>query len=264
MKHGSHIILQRFVRSTVRTAPRPYLIVLEPWLCSFSSLCAWISRPGNIASIWVRNFESIAIMSSKRPWIGQSLTIQISPSRSIICALISPTFSLMSTDTSFSPLRICSRASMTQFGHSESVVLGHPKVGFVFCQDLRSGLSDHFGVKEGFGLYLFTDWMALNSPPATSVKPRSATLIAFIYIESPFRGLYTNIHESRRNTRAQPLKSANSLQTSGLLASNLILEHHGGRVTNSIRARACQQDTVGRSNSQAGIFVRRAFAELSA
>ena len=63
---------------------------------------------------------------------------------------------------------------------AESVVRGQPKVGFVFCQDLRRGLSDHFGVKEGFGLYLFTNWIALNSPPATSVKPRSATLIAFI------------------------------------------------------------------------------------
>src|SRR4026207_2376035 len=30
MKHGSHIMLQRFVRSIVSTEPRPYLIVLEP------------------------------------------------------------------------------------------------------------------------------------------------------------------------------------------------------------------------------------------
>ena len=30
MKHGSHIMLQRFVRSTVSTAPRPYLIVDVP------------------------------------------------------------------------------------------------------------------------------------------------------------------------------------------------------------------------------------------
>ena len=47
MKQGSHIMLQRFVRSTVSTAPRPYLIVLLPWLCSFSSLCARMSLPGN-------------------------------------------------------------------------------------------------------------------------------------------------------------------------------------------------------------------------
>jgi hypothetical protein len=31
MKQGSHIMLQRLVRSTVRTAPRPYLIVDVPW-----------------------------------------------------------------------------------------------------------------------------------------------------------------------------------------------------------------------------------------
>ena len=46
MKHGSHIMLQRLVRSTVSTEPRPYLMVLEPWLCSFSSLCARMSRAG--------------------------------------------------------------------------------------------------------------------------------------------------------------------------------------------------------------------------
>ena len=39
MKHGSHIMLQRLVRSMVRTEPRPYLMVLVPWLWSFSSLC---------------------------------------------------------------------------------------------------------------------------------------------------------------------------------------------------------------------------------
>src|SRR6188472_4175069 len=39
MKHGSHIMLQPFVRSMVSTDPRPYLIVDEPWLCSFSLLC---------------------------------------------------------------------------------------------------------------------------------------------------------------------------------------------------------------------------------
>src|SRR4030095_15306428 len=157
MKHGSHIMLQRFVRSTVKTAPRPYLIVLVPWLWSFSSLCASMSRPGNIFSMCVRNFTSIAIMSSKWPWMGQSLTIQTSPSRSMICALISPTFSLIRTLTSFFPLMIDSRASITQLGQRESVVRGQPRVGLVFCHDFSSGLSDHFGVNDGFGLYLLTD-----------------------------------------------------------------------------------------------------------
>src|ERR1044071_3717787 len=116
-----------------------------------------MSRPGNIASMCVRNFESMAIMSSKWPWVGQSLIIQISPSRSMICALISPTFSLIKSLTSLLPLMIASRASITQFGQSESVVRGQPKVGLLFCQDFNRGLSDHFGVKEGLGLYLFTD-----------------------------------------------------------------------------------------------------------
>src|SRR5687768_9262252 len=99
----------------------------------------------------------MAIMSSKCPWMGQSFTIQISPSRSMIWALISPTFSLIKTLTSCLPLRIDSRASITQFGQRESVVRGHPSVGLLFCQDFSSGLSDHLGVKDGLGLYLFTD-----------------------------------------------------------------------------------------------------------
>src|SRR5215510_253008 len=139
-----------------------------------------MSRPGNIFSIWVRNFASMAIMSSKWPWVGQSFTIQISPSRSIICALISPTFSLTSIETSCLPLMIDSRASITQFGHSESVVRGQPRVGLVFCQDLSNGLSDHFGVNDGFGLYLLIDWIELKTKPAAEASPRSAYLIAFI------------------------------------------------------------------------------------
>src|SRR5436190_21146673 len=104
-----------------------------------------------------KKVASMAIMSSKCPCVGQSLTIQISPSRSMICALISPTFPLISTLTSCLPLIIASRASITQFGHNESVVRGQPSVGLVFCQDLRRGLSDHFGVNDGLGLYLLTD-----------------------------------------------------------------------------------------------------------
>ncbi len=94
MKHGSHIMLQRLVRSIVSTAPRPYLIVLLPWLWSFSSLCERMSLPGKVSSRCLKKAESIAITSSKCPWTGQSLTIRIWPSRSMIRALISPTFSL--------------------------------------------------------------------------------------------------------------------------------------------------------------------------
>ena len=37
MKQGSHIMLQRLVRSMVSTEPRPWVTVEVPWLCSFSS-----------------------------------------------------------------------------------------------------------------------------------------------------------------------------------------------------------------------------------
>src|ERR1044071_6974479 len=116
-----------------------------------------MSRPGNIFSMCVRNLESMAIMSSKWPWVGQSLIIQIWPSGSMICALISPTFSLMRPLTSFFPLMISSRASITQLGQRESVVRGQPSVGLLFCHDFKRGVSDHFGVREGLGCYLFTD-----------------------------------------------------------------------------------------------------------
>ena len=132
MKHGSHIMLQRLVRSTVSTEPRPCLMVLLPWLWSFSSLCARMSRPGNTSSRCLKNSVSIAITSSKWPWIGQSFTIRILPSRSRMVALISPTFSFSRTLTSFLPSRIAWRASRVQVGQSESVSRGQPSGGLVF------------------------------------------------------------------------------------------------------------------------------------
>src|SRR5215469_6023133 len=94
--------------------------------------------------------------------MGQSLIIQTWPSRSIICALISPTFSCMRSRQSFLPFMMASRASLTQSGQSESVWRGQPSVGLVFSQDLSSGLSDHFGVKEGLGLCLLKNWTVLK------------------------------------------------------------------------------------------------------
>jgi hypothetical protein len=61
---------------------------------------------------------------------------------------------------------IFSRASRTQVGHNESVVRGNPSVGFDFSQDFNSGLSDHFGVKDGFGRYLLKNWMESKAAPA--------------------------------------------------------------------------------------------------
>src|SRR3989442_9151284 len=104
--------------------------------------------------------------------MGQSFTIRILPSRSRIVALISPTFSLRRTLTSFFPSRISCRASRVHVGHSESVSRGQPSGGFVFSYDLSSGLSDHFGVKDGRWLILF--------------RPLNTTHAPFAAIESPF------------------------------------------------------------------------------
>src|SRR5271166_1202160 len=98
--------------------------------------------------------------------MAHSFTIHTWPSRSMICALISPTFSWTRSVQSFLPLMIASRASFTQSGHSESVVRGQPSVGFDFSQDLSSGLSDHFGVNDGFGLRLLKNCIVSNVTPA--------------------------------------------------------------------------------------------------
>ena len=62
----------------------------------------------------------------------------------------SPTFSFLRISTGSSPSRIFLRISGTHFGHRESVSRGQPRGGFCFSQLFRRGLSDHFGVNEGF------------------------------------------------------------------------------------------------------------------
>src|ERR1700687_3516678 len=108
--------------------------------------------------------------------MGQSLIIQTSPLRSMICALISPTFSLIKSRQSFLPAMMASRASFTQAGQSESVCRGNPSVGLVFSQDLSSGLSDHFGVTEGLGFRLLKYWMVSKVIPAVLQTTQSNVL----------------------------------------------------------------------------------------
>src|SRR5688500_4436237 len=177
MKQGSHIMLQRLVRSTVSTDPRPCSTVEEPWLCSFSSLCARMSRPGNDSSRCLKKAASMAITSSKWPCTGQSLTIRILPMRSRIVALISPTFSLSRTLTSFLPSRMSCLASRVQTGHSESVSRGQPSCGLVFSHDFCSGLSDQRGVNEGFCLILLTVLNTCQRPLAVTAIPFSTYFI---------------------------------------------------------------------------------------
>src|ERR1700732_4092723 len=142
-----------------------------------------MSRPGKFCSIQLRNFASTAIMSSYLPWIGHSFTIQTSPSRSMICALISPTFSCIRSRQSFLPSKIASRASLTQPGHSESVVRGQPSVGLDFSHDFSSGLSDHLGVKDGLGLCLLKYWIVLKATPADLQSAQSNDFQSLIATE---------------------------------------------------------------------------------
>ena len=75
---------------------------------------------------------------------------------------------------------MASRASLTQPGHSESVCRGQPSVGLVFSHDFSSGLSDHFGVKFGFGLCLLKNWMRVEGHPsglAHDQRPSTSMLV---------------------------------------------------------------------------------------
>src|SRR5690242_2696008 len=85
-----------------------------------------------------------------------SFTITIFPSRSTICALISPSFWFFRISTGSLPSRICCRISGTHLGHNESVSRGQPSLGFCFSQLLSSGLSDHLGVNDGLGRIEFS------------------------------------------------------------------------------------------------------------
>jgi hypothetical protein len=66
-------MLQRLVRSMVSTDPRPCVMVLVPWLCSFSSLWARMSRPGKTSSRCLKNAGSIDITSSNMAVLGAFL-----------------------------------------------------------------------------------------------------------------------------------------------------------------------------------------------
>src|ERR1700744_3798271 len=109
--------------------------------------------------------------------MGQSFTIRILPSRSMICALISPAFSVRRISTGNWPFTILLRISGTHFGQSESVVRGQPSCGFCFSHDFSNGFSDHFGVNEGFGLIEFSVLKTLHAMFAADVTAFSAYLI---------------------------------------------------------------------------------------
>ena len=147
MKHGSHIMLQRFVRSIVRTAPRPYLMDELP--CSWSpSFGMTKSRPGYIDSSRLKNAGSVDMTSSKWPCLGQSFFIRIRPSSSSIEARISPGLPSIRTFQSTSPDRIWLRTSVTHRGHNESVWRGNPSGGKLLWLCFRSGAGAHFGWKD--------------------------------------------------------------------------------------------------------------------
>src|SRR5580698_1360110 len=160
-------------------------MVEDPWLCSFSSLCARISRPGKESSRCLKNAVSMAMTSSNFPWMGHSLVIRILPSRSIMVARISPAFSFLRISTGSSPLMILLRISGTHLGHSESVSRGQPSFGFCFSQLFSSGLSDHLGVKDGLRLMELNLLKKNHAALAPTAMAFSTCLIGLVKVRSP-------------------------------------------------------------------------------
>src|ERR1051325_10521936 len=145
MKQGLHIMLQRLVRSTVNTAPRPNLMFEVPCLCTCESSAARKSRPKKSDSMRSRNAGSLAITSTNSPCFGQVLRITTCPFSSTICALISPGCSLIKDSTVVLALITASGTSFTQRGQRLSVSRGKPKGGEVRSYDLSSFPGAHCG-----------------------------------------------------------------------------------------------------------------------
>jgi hypothetical protein len=57
-------------------------------------------------------------------------------------------------------------------------VRGQPSGGFSFWYDFRSGLSDHFGVNEEFGLMEFSRSKTAHAPLAAKVTAFSVYFVA--------------------------------------------------------------------------------------
>ena len=64
-----------------------------------------------------------------------------------------------------------------QIGQSESVSRGQPSGGLVFSYDFCSGLFDHFGVKAGLWLILFSVLNTAQAPFAAMDNPFSKYLM---------------------------------------------------------------------------------------
>src|SRR5580704_1492760 len=118
----------------------------------------------------------------------------------MIWALISPTFSSISTSTGRWPSRICCRISGTHFGQSESVERGQPSGGFDFSHDLSRGLSDHLGVGDAFGAMRLRRSNTAHAPVAATVTAFSTYLIGLcILLSFLIPGLWSYL--TSNNTR---------------------------------------------------------------
>jgi hypothetical protein len=91
----------------------------------------------------------MASVSVNVPCVAHVFSMMTLPSRSTICALISPVCPLISESSDCSPERMRARVSRTHVGHRESVVRGQPNCGLVRCVLFSSGAGAQLGWKVG-------------------------------------------------------------------------------------------------------------------
>jgi hypothetical protein len=131
MKQGSHIMLQRLVRSMVSTEPRPWVTVEVPWLCSFSSLWARMSRPGKLFEVLeeggVDGHHVFKVAVDGAILHHQDLAVALDDLRlDLADLLVQQDFvGQLAVDDLLADLG-------THLGQSESVVRGQPRGGFSF------------------------------------------------------------------------------------------------------------------------------------
>ena len=148
MKHGSHIMLQRFVRSTVSTAPRPYLIDDVPWLCRLPVIGRVVAA-GKEALDALRNAGSMASTSRegavrRARLLDDDRAVALDDRRGDLADVARESACRWPARRA----RMRARASRTHAGQSESVRRGQPSGGRDRSVLLTNGRGAHSRMKR--------------------------------------------------------------------------------------------------------------------
>ena len=99
----------------------------------------------------------------------------------IAWALLLPCVAFGGDPSAYLPVQVVPAGTTTSTQCPSVAPAEAQRAGFttmVFCQDFRSGLSDHFGVNGGLGRYLLKNWTPSKATPAAKVAARSTHFIS--------------------------------------------------------------------------------------